>query len=301
MNVICNLCDSDVWTVRFPATSDHTRGPDAGTCRCTHEGYGSHAQIVTCAVCGHVYANPRWSAEELLEAYSDVEDETYVEERVGRELTFVRHMEDLEMICGPGDGRTLLDVGAYAGVLVEAAANAGWDAWGVEPSVWAAKQAQDRGLNVIQGTLDAPELAGRAFDVITMFDVIEHVDDPVLELTRSLKLLKPGGYIVVHTMDIDSRFARVMGRRWPWLMDMHIQYFSRRTIAAMLEKVGFEFVSVQPKGRYITLAYLATRVGGFNETLGKIAGWIVDRLGLGRVAIRINLGDIFTAYGRRPL
>jgi hypothetical protein len=55
-------------------------------------------------------------------------------------------------------------------------------------------------------------------------------------MQQAHRLLKTGGLLVVHTMDIDSLFARVMGSRWPWLMEMHIYYFSRRTLKPMLEK-----------------------------------------------------------------
>ena len=68
-----------------------------------------------------------------------------------------------------------------------------------------------------------------AFDVITMWDVIEHVDDPLSELrSKAYSLLKPGGVIVVHTMNIDSVTARLMGRTVVRLMDMHIHYFGRK-------------------------------------------------------------------------
>ncbi|MCA9975209.1 MAG: class I SAM-dependent methyltransferase, partial [Anaerolineales bacterium] len=183
--------------------------------RCTSPSYGHHPQIVQCRQCGYVYANPRWSEDELIAAYTAVEDDTYVTEREGRELTFRKHLQELEQVTGPGNGRSLLDVGAYIGVFVDVATQAGWDAWGVEPSDWAAAEAQAQGLNVFSGTQDAPELQGRQFDVVTMWDVIEHVDDPLLEMTKAYHRLRPGGMLVLHTMDIDSLTARLMGPRWP--------------------------------------------------------------------------------------
>ena len=136
--------------------------------RCTNPGYGHHPQIVQCHHCGYVYANPRWDAAELVGAYAAVEDQTYLEERTGRELTFSKHLQSLERRSGGANGRELLDVGAYIGVFVEAARTAGWEAMGVEPSQWAAKVAQDDGLPVIEGTMDAEALHGRRFDVVTI-------------------------------------------------------------------------------------------------------------------------------------
>ncbi|MCB9423030.1 MAG: class I SAM-dependent methyltransferase [Ardenticatenaceae bacterium] len=269
--------------------------------RCTSPGYGSHAQIVECNHCGFVYANPRWSNEKLLEAYTAVEDLTYLQEREGRELTFQKHLQALEKHTGPANGRSLLDIGAYIGVFVETAVAAGWNACGVEPSDWAAAEAQKHGIKVIQGTQDAPEIVGQQFDIITLWDVIEHVDDPMEELTKALRRLKPGGWLAVHTMDIDSLTAHLMGPRWPWLMDMHLFFFSQKTMAAMLEKIGYEVVWSGAQGRYLRLGYLASRVTAWSKPLGRLASGLVNGLHLNKLAVPVNFGDLFTVYARRPL
>lgn len=302
-NVVCNLCGQDDWRVRYPATltaNGDADKPDVSAFRCTSAGYGFHAQIVECNQCGYVYANPVWDDEELLALYGAVEDETYIEERMGRRLTFGKHLSDFEKHTGSGAGRKLLDVGAYIGVFVEVAREAGWDAWGVEPSAWAVAEAQRHGLPIIQGTLETPEITQMRFDAVTMWDVIEHVYDPQAELKRAYDVLNPGGYIAVHTMDIDSLMARLMGERWPWLMAMHIHYFSQHTLAAMLERVGFEVLWSGAQGRYIRLNYLSSRIGGFNATAGRWAERLFKGLGIAEMPIPINLGDLFTVYARKP-
>lgn len=301
IRVCCNLCGQDDWQVRFPATLNGSQALQVEAFRCTSPSYGHHPQIVQCRHCGYVYANPRWSPDELIAAYTAVEDDTYVAEREGRELTFRKHLQQLEKVTGTGNGRSLLDIGAYIGVFVEVAAQSGWEAWGVEPSDWAAAAAQAQGLNVITGTQDAPELNGQQFDVVTMWDVIEHVDDPLVEMTKAYHLLKPGGWFVAHTMDIDSLTARLMGPRWPWLMDMHLHYFSQRTMAQMLQKIGYEVVWSGAQGRYLRFGYLATRVGGLNRHLGRLAYWLVEKLRLTETAVPVNFGDLFTVYARKKL
>lgn len=298
ITVNCNLCGRDDWQVRFPTTSNGA-DPDVSAFRCTSSSYGRHAQIVECQHCGLVYANPRWSAEELIEAYTAVEDETYLVERAARERTFQHHLQALEEVVGPANGRSLLDIGAYIGVFVEVAAAAGWQAYGVEPSAWAAAEAQRRGLNVMAGTQDTPQLRGCRFDLVTMWDVIEHVADPSTELTKTRQLLKLGGWLAIHTMDVDSLAARLMGPRWPWLMDMHLYYFSQQTLAQLLRKTGFEVVWSGSQGRYLSLGYLATRVGGLNSLLGRLIGGIVHRLRAREVTVPVNFGDLFTIYARK--
>jgi 2-polyprenyl-3-methyl-5-hydroxy-6-metoxy-1,4-benzoquinol methylase len=300
VEVSCNLCGRDDWRVRFPSTTHSATDLNVDLFRCTTPDYGSHAQIVECNHCGLVYANPRWSADELEAAYAAVEDETYVSEREGREITFEKHLRALEQYTGPANGRSLLDVGAYIGVFVETALAAGWQAEGVEPSAWAVAQARQRHLTVHPGTLSSPELNGRRFDVITLWDVIEHVADPMSELQQAFDLLEPGGWLAVHTMNIDSLTARIMGARWPWLMDMHLYYFSQATLSAMLSKVGYEVMWSGTQGRYLRLGYLGSRLRGMNKTAGTLAGTVIDRLALDRIAIPVNSGDLFTVYGRRP-
>jgi 2-polyprenyl-3-methyl-5-hydroxy-6-metoxy-1,4-benzoquinol methylase len=294
--VPCNLCGSTDTRPRFPSTINGHAQPSAPTAfRCTHPGYGRHHAIVECARCGLVYTNPRHDGRDILEAYVAVEDPLYVQERDGRVLTFERHLRPL-MQLKPPPGR-LLDVGAYIGVFVEIARRHGWDAWGVEPSSWAVGEARRRGLQMIEGTLESMDLSEPSYDVITMWDVIEHVTDPLAEISRAFQLLKPGGLLVLHTMDIDSAFARLMGGRWPWLMEMHIYYFSRRTLSAMLEKAGFEVLRAIPQGRFLRLGYFATRLGGLlGERVGGTVGAVVGGLGAGELAIPVNVGDLMTAY-----
>lgn len=298
--VNCNLCGADNWTVRFPSTLKSANQPGVEAFRCTSPDYGEHAQIVECAVCGYVYANPTWEPSDLLGAYETVVDETYAAEREGRELTFQKHLETLEALIGPGDGRTLLDVGAYIGVFVDVAQRAGWTAEGVEPSAWAVAAAQQHGLPVTEGTLDAPHLAGRQFDVVTMWDVIEHVSDPLGELEKAYARTKPGGVVVVHTMDIGSPIAKLLRGRWPWLMAMHIHYFSRRTLTLMIEKAGFRPLRVQADGRYLRMGYLASRVAGLNPTLGRVVNRVVHRFKLAEKPVPINFGDLITVTAVRP-
>ena len=293
--VSCNLCSHDETRLRFASSLPEDSQPqNVEAFRCTSPGYGRHHAIVECQHCGLVYTNPRFASGEILDSYIAVEDPLYLEERDGRVLTFERHLRPLEKIKAP-PGK-LVDVGAYSGVFVEIAAQHGWEACGVEPSRWAVEQAHARGLHMIEGTLETSGVADASVDVVTMWDVIEHVSDPLGEMQQAHRLLKAGGLLVVHTMDIDSLFARAMGGRWPWLMEMHIYYFSRRTLKAMLEEAGFTVVRIEPQGRYLRLGYFATRIGGFNSFLGKALGGLFRLLRLSEVPVPLNFGDLVTAY-----
>jgi ubiquinone/menaquinone biosynthesis C-methylase UbiE len=152
---------------------------------------------------------------------------------------------------------------------------------------------------MIEGSLDDAVIEEQSFDVVTMWDVIEHVTDPLGQLTKVRRLLKPGGLAVIHTMDLDSLFARLMGGRWPWLMEMHIFYFTPKTLGRMAEAAGLTVVKARAEGRYLRLGYVATRVGGLNRFAGKVASGILNSLGLREVAVPLNFGDLFTLYATR--
>jgi 2-polyprenyl-3-methyl-5-hydroxy-6-metoxy-1,4-benzoquinol methylase len=298
--VTCNLCGSNQTRLVFPGTiPDRSQPQDVEAYRCTSSGYGRHHAIVRCTACGLIYSNPRWDDAELIDSYEAVEDPLYLQEREGRVLTFERHLRPLEQITGPAEGRKLLDVGCYIGVFLEIAARHGWEAWGIEPSQWAAEQARRNGLNVIHGTLATAELPQASFDVVTLWDVIEHLADPVDEIKRIHRLLKPGGLIVIHTMDIDSLFSRLMGPKWPWLMEMHIYYFSQRTMATMLSKANFHVLRSGPHGRFQTLGYLGTRFTALFGALGRPVEWVFNATSLRQATVPINLGDLFTVYARK--
>jgi SAM-dependent methyltransferase len=300
-HIRCNLCGADDTSVRYPCTVRQGDSDDWRAFRCTHSGYGRHYTIVQCRRCGLVYADPRPDGQDIVETYQAVEDPLYIEEREGRVLTFERHLRPLEKLTGSPSGRPLLDVGCYTGVFVEIAGQHGWDAWGLEPSRWGVEQAQARGLHVVQGMLETADLPEACFDVVTMWDVIEHLADPRSAVEHIYRLLRPGGVLVAHTIDIDSLFARVMGARWPWLMEMHLYYFSRRTLRAMLEQCGFEVLSDRPQGRYLRLGYLMNRVGALMPLVGRPAEWLVTKLGLRGLAVSVNTGDLFTVYALKDV
>jgi 2-polyprenyl-3-methyl-5-hydroxy-6-metoxy-1,4-benzoquinol methylase len=303
-DVRCNFCGAHDAVPLVPSTLSETQSEirSAGAYNafaCTSSGYGEHGLIVRCQHCGLVYAAPRPETREVLELYSAVQDPLYVAERAGRILTFEHHLKPMERFTGPAAGRRLLDVGAYTGVFVEISARHGWDAWGVEPSAWAVGEAQRDGLQMVLGTLENAKLPDASYAVVTMWDVIEHVADPFSTLRAAWHVLEPGGSLVVHTMDLDSPFAKFMGRRWPWFMEMHLYYFTRKTLRAMLEKAGFSVIWMGAQGRYLQAGYLTSRVTALFPPLGRPLEWMVGKARLRDLPLRVNLGDLFTVYARK--
>ncbi|MGB8646454.1 MAG: class I SAM-dependent methyltransferase [Anaerolineae bacterium] len=252
-----------------------------------------------CNNCGLVYANPRLDAQAIDESYSQVDDPLYIEEREGRVLTFRRNLLPLEALVTAPPPHHLLDVGCHIGVMLEIAKERGWEATGVEPSAWAAARARERELNVINATLANASLPDNSFDAVTLWDVVEHLTDPAADLRHVHRVLKPGGVVGIHTIDIESPLARVMGGRWPWLMEMHLYYFSPRTLGRMLEQIGFRIERVIYQGRYLRLGYLLTRVEPYSRLLARTAGLVANQINLAAFPVPVNFGDLFTILARK--
>jgi 2-polyprenyl-3-methyl-5-hydroxy-6-metoxy-1,4-benzoquinol methylase len=295
--VPCNLCGSWDTQELYPAAERRNgHGPSGDLYACTSTAYGVCGPIVKCLRCGLVYQSPIPSSGEIVDAYDGVVDQRYEEERSGRLETFTRDLADVHRHERSG---RLLDVGCHLGLFLDVARRAGWDVAGVEPSRWSVERARERGLDVRHGTLETVEFPPESFDVITMWDVVEHLADPLAELRRMHGLLRPDGLLALSTMNVDALFPRLAGRRWPWYMQMHLVYFSRRTLHNMLAKAGFRVVEMTAHKRVVRLSYLVSRIEPYCSPAYRVLDRLVRLTGQGDRLVAVDLGDIFVTFARK--
>lgn len=255
-SVRCPLCGADDKRTLYPATRGFD--PDAHCFSCTSPQLGNHGGIVRCRRCSMVFADPQPDHQALLEAYRSVEDPQYLEETAGRTATFTRSLTGISEFLNP-PGR-LLDVGCYTGEFLRQALSAGWAVTGIELSRWAAGHAR-KWASVFECELTDLPLSGGPFDVISMWDVVEHVRTPTDLLTGAHRLLRPGGLLALSTHMLDSLPARLLGRRYPFLMGMHLCHFTRRTLRRLLDESGFQVMSIRAHVRFVRLHYFLDRAG----------------------------------------
>jgi 2-polyprenyl-3-methyl-5-hydroxy-6-metoxy-1,4-benzoquinol methylase len=293
--VACNLCGSSRCRILYSGDLAQNARISAQAFRCTSEQHGDFTNIVQCESCGLLYENPREPEEQIEAQYEQVEDPVYEREQEGRFRTFTKTLESLERLARPGK---LLDVGCYLGLFLDVARARGWQSYGVEPSSWAARRASEKRHEVINAPLRRANLPSQTFDAVTLWDVIEHLHDPLGQVREIYRLLKPGGVFGLSTMDAGSLFARLTGRRWPWFMRMHLYYFTRQTLTRLLQQAGFEVLVVEAHKRVVSVRYLLEKVFaqlGPLAPLGRFAG-----RPFGKVYATVDLGDIVNVFARRP-
>jgi SAM-dependent methyltransferase len=146
-------------------------------------------------------------------------------------------------------GKRVLDVGCATGEFLVPMRAAGWTIAGVEPTRWAADAAASHGLPVWPTVLADARLPEAAFDVATMWDVVEHLDEPGADLRRIHRALRPGGRLILTTPVLDGWEARLFGERWPgWDAPRHLTLFTRARLSALLEESGFAARQTSPHG-----------------------------------------------------
>ena len=247
--------------------------------------------LVCGAVCGLLYLNPRPSPASLGAYYPSSYDPFLTTalsplQRAGVEYGLRKRCRLVQRHHRPG---RLLDVGCATGQFADAMQRyGGWQAMGVDLSPEAAGFARETfGLEVHTGDLFSADYSDGFFDAITLWDVIEHLYNPVETLREVRRVLAPGGILVLRTPSLDSWDARAFGPYWAGLdSPRHLTVFGKATMRRLLQAAGFGFLEARTgSGSYfVCLLSLRFYVGekfaasGLGSALLRLAGHPVMRV-----------------------
>lgn len=201
----------------------------------------------------------------------------YADYELDKPLIVKNMRKFLSFIDNSGKKGKLLDVGCAFGYFVELALQRGFDAYGFDASAFAAGKAgklvcSDR---IQEGTIQQVTYAKKSFDVITMFDVFEHLQDPLSDMKKLETLLKPDGMIIIATGDTKSVAAKVMKRRWTFFIPpQHIFFFHRNNVTTLLHKAGFKPGRWHRVGKWLSLGYVLHLARTTGES--PLASWVYD-------------------------
>ena len=154
-----------------------------------------------------------------------------------------RHMDR-----SPGETR-LLDVGCNIGTFLNQARLQGYRVTGVEPDEKAVQTATESGLNVKCGYLHDMHFPDEHFDIITLFEVIEHLKDPIGLLKECYRIIRPSGLLFITTGNTESWTVRFLKEDWDYfdLKLGHISFFCPSSIRVLAERTGFNLSKVETR------------------------------------------------------
>jgi 2-polyprenyl-3-methyl-5-hydroxy-6-metoxy-1,4-benzoquinol methylase len=211
--------------------------------------------LLRCTACGQLLS--QCSEARYWESMQEFNDAQGTLPKAGSEGGRLRRskkfLDQIARLLGqPPEKIRLLDVGCSSGAFLQAAVKLGFCAEGVEPAPKAAATAQAAGLKVHQGLLQEAGYADGQFDAITLFEVIEHLQQPQELLKECQRILRPGGILLVGTGNTASWSMAAMGARWEYLSIArhggHVSFFSPESLATLARQSGFSVAAVRTRG-----------------------------------------------------
>jgi len=290
--VRCNLCGADDAAPLF--RPKHACGP-----------------VVQCKRCGLVYVNPRENAHHMLAHDSSRVKETwesdwfirYLEESEWKKHNFSRTLAVIQRLRSDGErSLKLLDFGCSIGLFLSLVEDLGWQAYGIEPDAALALFAVEKfGLHVFNGTLKQAAFPDAFFDIVTSFQVFEHLSDPATELAEITRVLKPGGLLVIDVPSIDNIWYRILrGRHRHFSTPQHLYFFTPRTMTELLNQAGYRIVEIRFPTRSLSVEHVIEHhIAGYSRTASTILETQARRLNLLDRSLSLSLEDIMCVYAEK--
>lgn len=226
-------------------------------------------RLVKCADCEMIYESPRYDAKTIVQGYmSSLEadhDSQYPMRVKSFYLTLKKHSGRI-----PPRGAKILDIGTAGGAFLDAATQYGYRAYGMEPSADLVHRGKARGLNIEQGTIESHNFEPNSFDMVCLWDVIEHLPDPKAALNEVKKLLKPEGILLINYPDIGTWQAKIAGKRFWWILSVHLHHFTRKSIVDICRRTGFEAFHFQRYWQVLEFGYLERMAVHYKIPLTKL-------------------------------
>ncbi|TGL37556.1 class I SAM-dependent methyltransferase [Leptospira perdikensis] len=212
----------------------------------TTTGKYSGLSIVECTHCKLQALFPRPNQKELYgqDYYQGKAEYTYIDERENKKFfqyVWKARVRNIKKFVKTGN---FLDIGSSFGGFLESARDGGFSVQGVEISEYASHYANENGIPTFNGSLAEAKFPNNHFSVITMVEVIEHIENPNLFFKELTRILKPGGLLLLQTANFDGWQAKKEGPNYHYYMPGHVFYYTDRILKNILTNLDFSrFVS----------------------------------------------------------
>jgi SAM-dependent methyltransferase len=217
-----------------------------------------HYRIVICKTCGLVRSDPIIDQTTLSDLYAQ-SIQTYGDEVVNLMKTYARYLDNaVKYLSIDARKNHLLEIGCGSGFFLEKALDYGFkNVSGVEPSHQAVEKSSPTIKSRIICDIFHPGLLpSDQFDLICMFQVFDHINEPGMVLDECMKAIKPGGGILILNHDVRALSARLMGERSPIIDIEHTYLYDYATIRKIVTQHGFKVKEIGHATNIISLRYL---------------------------------------------
>jgi len=199
--------------------------------------------------------------------------------------TFRSYLKDLRKLVGPC---RVLDVGTGAGLFLRLCKEIGWVVHGVEPNKFLTDYGNRKyGVNIYNGTLETAQREAwvRPVDVVTAWNVVERIPQPLRLLRGCNRVMKVDGVLAISYPNSESWFVKLLGRKKWFLSSRLLFFFTPRTAEVLIQKAGFKLISQKKTTLWVELGYIVSKLEAYFPRLGKCFGGIVFGMGLNSVTI----------------
>jgi 2-polyprenyl-3-methyl-5-hydroxy-6-metoxy-1,4-benzoquinol methylase len=193
---------------------------------------------------------------------------------------------------------TLLDIGCFCGVFLSVASQAGWDCYGIEPLVMPAIYARGHfGLRVVTDTLRHETYPPEFFDLVTSFQVFEHLIHPERELGKIRWILRRGGLLVLEVPNIDTVTVKLLRSKHRHFVQDHVSFFSAKTLSLLLGRMDFRVRKVYYPARVMSYQHFIRWLERHSRIFKRVTQILPQRFL--EEEFRVNLGDIVTVIAQK--
>lgn len=247
----CPLCNQETTIALYTVTKDYQNAHD----QTSYKAY-------KCSECNIIFQYPFPNEEDFDNLYPDdyyahSEDDNIpfltkvLDSILQKKITILSPIKKsiypyLEIIK---QANKILDIGCGKGLFLDVLKKNGKETYGLEPDLNAVEILKKKGHHATQGNISASPYESNYFDLITMFQVFEHIEDPSTLINEVYRILKPGGYFIIETPNIESDLASNKNLWRSLEFPRHLILHSPKSISNLLKNANFSpniFIRVSP-------------------------------------------------------
>ena len=230
--------------------------------------------------------------------YSDVVDNLYIDQIDYKKLYFKNLIKKIKGELSKK--KDILEIGSYYGAFGSEVVDYVNTYTGIEMSNHAVNFAREKyKLNVHNKNVEDHFKESKNYDLIVMFDVMEHFDDPIKIIKSCNKKLNKDGVLIFSTMNMDSFVARFLGKRYPWIMLMHKFYFTNKSLKKILKENNFDLYKIKYDTRIISIEYLLDKIQIHFPYFRKVLNFIKKFDKIKKIKIKISFFDLNIYFAKK--